>query len=136
MASEGWADAVPGKTRLRLAPASSWTDFDAVCAASPRTVGLGPTDPPEAMTMRFYTSQHRFYFGVDLYATTLFLHVLDHGGQTRFERNIPARPDRFLEAVQLFRDVWSSAANACSPSAARILRDGPRPADISFGTFP
>jgi hypothetical protein len=70
MASGGWADAVPGKTRSRLAPASSWTDFDAERAASPRTAGLGPatrfagTPPPEAMTMRFYTGQHRFYCGV------------------------------------------------------------------------
>jgi hypothetical protein len=84
MASEGWADAVPGETRSRLAPASSWTDFDAERAASPRTAGLGPatrfagTPPPEAMTMRFYTGPHRFYCGVDLHTRTLSLCVLDH----------------------------------------------------------
>jgi hypothetical protein len=39
--------------------------------------------------MRLYTSQHRFYCGVDLHATTLYLHVLDHDGHTRFEKNIP-----------------------------------------------
>src|SRR5258707_4069311 len=54
--------------------------------------------------MRVYTQPHRFYCGVDLHARTLFLHVLDHDGHTRFEKNIPARPDRFLDAVWPFRD--------------------------------
>ena len=54
--------------------------------------------------MRVYTQPHRFYCGIDLHARTLFLHVLDHDGQTRVEKNIPARPDNFLEAVKPFRD--------------------------------
>jgi hypothetical protein len=54
--------------------------------------------------LRLFASQHRFYCGIDLHARTLLLHVLDHDGQTRFEKNIPARPDRFLDAVQPFRD--------------------------------
>jgi hypothetical protein len=43
--------------------------------------------------MRPYSQQHRFYCGVDLHARTLFLHVLDHDGQARFEKNIFARRD-------------------------------------------
>ena len=54
--------------------------------------------------MRLYTQPHRFYCGIDLHARTLFLHVLDQDGQTRFEKNIPARPDAVLDAVKPYRD--------------------------------
>jgi transposase len=54
--------------------------------------------------MRFYTQPHRFYCGGDLHARTLYLHIVDHNGTTRFEKNLPARPDAFLAAVAPFRD--------------------------------
>ena len=54
--------------------------------------------------MRVYKHQHRFYCGIDLHARTLYLHVLDHDGKTHLEKNIVARPDTFLEAIQPFRD--------------------------------
>lgn len=54
--------------------------------------------------MRYYTGQHRFYCGGDLHAKTIYLHILDHDGKTRYEKNIVARPDTFLEAVKPFRD--------------------------------
>ena len=38
----------------------------------------------------------RFYAGVDLHARSLFLSVLDRGGQARFARNLPAAPEPFL----------------------------------------
>ena len=37
--------------------------------------------------MRFYKQHHRFYAGGDLHARTLYLHVLDDQGHTRFEKN-------------------------------------------------
>src|SRR2546429_6552421 len=54
--------------------------------------------------MRFYTQQHRFYAGGALHARTLYLHVLDADGRTRFDQNLPARPDAFLHAIAPFRD--------------------------------
>jgi transposase len=54
--------------------------------------------------MRFYTRRHRFYAGGDLHARALYLHVLDADGRTRFDRNLPARPAAFLDAVAPFRD--------------------------------
>ena len=54
--------------------------------------------------MRLLHQPHRFYCGIDLHARTLYLHVLDHDGQTRFDKNIPAQPAAFLEAVEPFRD--------------------------------
>ncbi len=46
----------------------------------------------------------RFYAGVDLHARASFVVILDHDGQTRFARNLPANPDAFLTAVASFRD--------------------------------
>jgi transposase len=46
----------------------------------------------------------RFYAGVDLHARALFLVLLDHDGQERFARNLPAAPAPFLKAVAPFRD--------------------------------
>src|SRR5437764_946036 len=54
--------------------------------------------------MRFYTRPHRFYAGGDLHARTLYLHVLDADGRTRFDQNLPARPEAFLQAIAPFRD--------------------------------
>ena len=54
--------------------------------------------------MRFYNQPHRFYAGGDLHARTLYLHVLDDQGRTRFEKNRPANPDVFLNSVEPFRD--------------------------------
>jgi len=54
--------------------------------------------------MRFYNQQHQYYCGGDLHARTLFVHILDSEGRTRFERNLPACPKAFLDAVAPFRD--------------------------------
>lgn len=53
--------------------------------------------------MRFYNQPHAAYCGVDLHARSMYLHVLDAQGQTRFEQNLPARPDTFLDAVAPFQ---------------------------------
>src|SRR5262245_12757570 len=54
--------------------------------------------------MRFYNQQHRFYAGVDLHATTLYLCVLDQAGTVVFHQNLKADPATFLQAVAPFRD--------------------------------
>jgi transposase len=54
--------------------------------------------------MRLYTGQHRFYAGIDLHARSLYAHVLDERGRTVLDRDLPASPDAFLEAVKPFRD--------------------------------
>src|SRR5262245_1584838 len=46
----------------------------------------------------------RFYAGVDLHARSLFLSILDHDGQERFSRNLPAAPAPFVKAVAPFRE--------------------------------
>src|SRR5260370_935905 len=54
--------------------------------------------------MRFYSRQHRFYCGVDLHARTMHVCVLDHDGNVVFDKNLPCRPEAFLQAVAPFRD--------------------------------
>ena len=53
--------------------------------------------------MRFYNTQHSYYCGVDLHARSMFTHILDHEGKTVFERDLPAGPDAFLDAIEPFR---------------------------------
>jgi transposase len=50
-----------------------------------------------------YNTQHRFYCGVDLHARSMYVHVLDANGKTRFDQDLPAGPDEFLRALKPFR---------------------------------
>lgn len=54
--------------------------------------------------MRVYKTQHLHYCGVDLHARSLFVNVLDHTGTTLLERDLPASPAAFLDAVRPYRD--------------------------------
>jgi len=54
--------------------------------------------------MRFYTKQHKFYCGIDLHTTKMYLCILNQQGETVFHRNIKTRPDLFLHAVKPFRE--------------------------------
>ena len=40
--------------------------------------------------MRFYTSAHRFYCGVELHARTMYLCIHDAQGPVVFDKNLPA----------------------------------------------
>src|SRR5262249_34541150 len=53
--------------------------------------------------MRYLTATAASYVGVDLHARTLFVCVLDHDGTVQLSRNLPARPQPFLDAVASFR---------------------------------
>src|SRR3954452_21099061 len=67
--------------------------------------GLRPAHLTKGQTtMNFYTRPHRFYAGGDLHASSLYLHVLDDQGQTRFQQDLPATHDAFLHATHHFRD--------------------------------
>ena len=54
--------------------------------------------------MRFYTTQHRYYCGIDLHARSMYVCILDQAGQTVLHRNIAASPEPFLSAIAPFRD--------------------------------
>ena len=72
--------------------------------------------------MRLYQPQQqtRFYCGVDLHARSLYTHVLDHTGKTVLDRDLPANPSAFLDAVQ----SQGRKASAAGPRKAVWHRTG------------
>jgi transposase len=54
--------------------------------------------------MRFYTHQHQFYCGIDLHARSMYLCILNQDGEILVHRNLPTRSDRFLRAIEPYRD--------------------------------
>jgi len=54
--------------------------------------------------MRFYTTQHRFYCGIDLHARTMHVCVLDAAGTVVYDRNLPCHFETLLQALAPFRD--------------------------------
>jgi len=54
--------------------------------------------------MRFYTHQHKFYCGIDLHARSMYVCIINQDGEILVHRNLPARPDRFLKAIEPYRD--------------------------------
>lgn len=42
--------------------------------------------------MRFYTSQHLYYCGIDLHARTMYVVIADQAGQVLVSRNMKANP--------------------------------------------
>jgi transposase len=74
--------------------------------------------------MRFYNRQHRHYCGIDLHVKTMYICILDAGGQVLVHRNIKSTPDAFLEVVAPYRDdlvvaaecmfTWHWLADVCA----------------------
>src|SRR5215467_15369415 len=74
--------------------------------------------------MRFYTTQHPFYCGIDLHARTMFVCILDQGGEVLVHRNMKTDPDAFLKAIAPYRPglvvaveclfTWSWLADLCA----------------------
>src|SRR4029450_13491153 len=54
--------------------------------------------------MRFYTTQHPFYCGIDLHARTMYLCILSQDGEVMLHRKMPAAPEPCLKAVAPYRD--------------------------------
>src|SRR2546425_2761259 len=60
--------------------------------------------------MRFYNRQHRHYCGIDLHVKTMYVCILDGGGQVLVHRNVKATAETFLEIVAPYRDDLVVAA--------------------------
>jgi len=54
--------------------------------------------------MRFYTTQHKFYCGIDLHARTMYLCILDQEGKILLHRDIKTDPDIFLKTIDPYRE--------------------------------
>jgi hypothetical protein len=63
--------------------------------------------------MSFYQQENKFYRGVDLHARTMC--EVDKAGQAEVDKNIDARPDRFLPLIRPYREGLIVAARSVSP---------------------
>jgi transposase len=65
--------------------------------------------------MRFYTTQHPFYCGIDLHARTMDMCILDQAGETLLHRNMTATPEALLKAIAPYREQIVRAAECMFP---------------------
>jgi transposase len=54
--------------------------------------------------MRFYTKQHKAYCGIDRHARTMYLCILNQGGEILLHRNMKTSPEMFLKAITPYRE--------------------------------
>jgi Transposase len=74
--------------------------------------------------MRFYTTQHPFYCGLDLHARTMDVCILDQSGAVLVHRNMKTDPETFLHVVAPYRQgmvgaveclfTWYGLADLCA----------------------
>ncbi len=53
--------------------------------------------------MRFYTKRHRYYCGVDLHASSMYICILDADGEILVHRNLKSQPEVFLAVIAPYR---------------------------------
>ena len=53
--------------------------------------------------MRFYTTAHQYYCGIDLHARVMYLCIISSDGKTLLHKNMKAEPDALLNAIQRYR---------------------------------
>jgi transposase len=54
--------------------------------------------------MRFYTTQHPFYCGIDLHARSMYVCILSQDGEILLHRNMKAAPEPFLQTIAPYRE--------------------------------
>ena len=81
--------------------------------------------------MRVYTTQHPYYWGIDLHARTMSVCLLDQAGATLLHRHMPATPEALLKAIAPYRDqivlaaaclcTWSWLADVCAEQRRPVV---------------
>jgi transposase len=81
--------------------------------------------------MRFYTTQHQFYCGIDLHARSMYVCVLSHDGAIVLHRHMKAAPEAFLKAVAPYREglvvavegifTWYWLADRCAEQGIPVV---------------
>src|SRR5262245_57633539 len=65
--------------------------------------------------MRFYTTQHPFYCGIDLHARSMYVCIVNHSGEILGHRNRQAAPEPFLTTIAPYRDGLVGAVACLFP---------------------
>jgi transposase len=81
--------------------------------------------------MRFYNRPHQYYCGIDLHVKTMYVCILDAGGQVLVHRNVPSTPTAFLEIVGPYHAdlvvaaecmfTWYWLADVCAAEGIRFV---------------
>ena len=50
--------------------------------------------------MRFYTTTHQYYCGIDLHARVMYLCIINSEGEIVLHRNMKADPESLLKAIE------------------------------------
>jgi transposase len=53
--------------------------------------------------MRFYTTAHQYYCGIDLHARVMYLCIISSSGEIVLHRNMKADPESLLKAIEPYR---------------------------------
>jgi hypothetical protein len=53
--------------------------------------------------MRFYTTPHQFYCGIDLHARTMYVCILNQAGEIMVHHDMKASPEAFLKVIAPYR---------------------------------
>lgn len=74
--------------------------------------------------MRFYTQQHKYYCGIDLHATVMYVCITDAAGTILVHKNLRTNPQAFIRVIEPYRDdlavavecvfVWYWIADLCA----------------------
>ena len=67
--------------------------------------------------MRFYTQQHQFYRGIDLYARTMYVCIMNNEGKILKHKNMAATAENLIEVIEPTGATWCSPWSASSPGA-------------------
>ena len=54
--------------------------------------------------MRFYTTQHKFYCGIDLHAKGMYMCIMNQPGEILYHKNIPTDRLTFLSTINPYRE--------------------------------
>lgn len=54
--------------------------------------------------MNFYTKSHKYYCGIDLHARTMYVCISNREGRIFVHRNIPTKPEHFLEIIKPYQE--------------------------------
>ena len=81
--------------------------------------------------MRFYTTSHKHYCGIDLHAKTMYVCIMSHEGEVLLHQNFKTDPEIFLRAIEPFREdlvvavecmfTWYWLADLCAQKGIHFV---------------
>ena len=77
--------------------------------------------------MRFYTTTHQHYCGIDLHAKQMYVCILNQAGEVLLHANMKASPDPLAVAIAPFREELAiSVERLCTSVKTTCSRRLPR----------